>query len=308
MTDAQNSTVPVINASDLLEKFLDYQKEYNGKVVGAKFGAEIADDEKAVREIARQASIMCRTHMGPLLFFVHGGGLVIDKALKDASITPEKDLKTGLRITDPKTMEICDRELRALNGRLVRIFNSVNQDVWAHGMAGYDGGLLSGIPLDPENNNFTGNITKVNTKLLSKLMNRRSGINIPMIYSICHSSEAGAAGYRINVNADNAAAAVADAMQARRMLFLTNSHVRDKNGDPISKINVNDVERLIADGTITDGMIPKVRAARDLTLKLPADGGVVILDGKKAHCMLDELYGTGGGSLVTRDKAPTLSM
>lgn len=302
-TSAQTTT-PVLDATDLLENFLQYQEQYDGQVVGFKYGGELAEDAAMVREIARQCAIMTRGQRGPLLFGVHGGGDAITAALAKEGIERVNDSK-GKRITNPDVMRVADRELGLLNKSNVRIFNAVSSDVQAVGLAAYDGRLVTAQAFDPANNNYAGRVTKVNTGYLSQIMNRAAGNYIPLIYPIAYGPDAEATDYRINVNADDLAAEIAMAMKAKRFLMLSNiPGILDKEKNLISTVSTDDVAGLIEDGTITGGMIPKAEGARDVALELGSAGGVAIIDGRKRSTMLNELLGMGGGTLV---RAPGMS-
>lgn len=293
---------PVLNATDLLENFLTYQEQYDGQVVGFKYGGEIAEQTELVREIARQCAIMCRGHRGPLLFGVHGGGDAITKALAAQGIPREDDAK-GKRITNPAVMDVCDRELNMLCKSNVRVFNSVSADVQAVGLAAYDGRLVTAKPFDTSINNYAGRVTGVNTAYLSQIMNRAAGNYIPLIYPIAYGPDAPATDYRINVNADDLAAEIAMAMKAKRFILLSNiPGILDKEKNLISDVSTDDIARLIEDGTITKGMIAKAEAARDVALELGDQGGVAIIDGRKPATMLGELLGMGGGTLIRAPK------
>ena len=297
-TPAETS-VPILDATDLLENFLTYQEQYDNQIVGFKYGGELAEDAAKVREIFRQCVIMTRSHRGPLLFGVHGGGDAITAALAKEGVERVDDAK-GKRITNPAVMNVADRELGLINKSNVRLFNSLSDDVQAVGLAAYDGRLVTATPFDAANNNYAGRVTKVNTGFLSKIMSRSSGTyNIPLIYPIAYGPTAEATDYRINVNADDLAAEIAMAMKAKRFILLSNiPGVLDKQKNLISTLSTDDIAGLIEDGTITKGMIPKVEGARDVALELGDAGGVAIIDGRKRSTMLNELLGMGGGTLI----------
>jgi acetylglutamate kinase len=293
------------DTTDLLESFLANQDEYNNVPIGIKFGGALAEDETIVREIARQAAILSKNGRGPKLFFVHGGGKQIDEALTSARIDIKKDAR-NVRITDPETMTVCDDELRVLNGKITRIFNQVAPHVQAVGMAGYDAKLITGVPVDRKNRNFTGSITNVNIGYLKKILNRAAGHSvIPIIYPICHSPEARESDFRINVNADDVIAALCVHMGARRMILLSDiPGILDQQKQLITEIHPDDITPLIQNGTITGGMIPKAESMRDVTLKLGESGGVAVVDGRKRSALINEILGQGGGTLVSSKAAP----
>lgn len=284
----------------LIEHFLACQKKYDGETIVFKFGGALAEDTAIVREIARQIALLSHGPKGPRLIGVHGGGKSIDAALAKENIEIRKDPKTGLRITDPATMDICDKTLRALNGDLVRIFNSVSDTIAACGMAAYDGRLASGAPLDAQNDNFTGRVTDVNTAFLNAVLNKGGETKtVPLLYSIGHCTQASKSGYRINFNADDLATAVAIETEARRMVLLSDiPGILDKDKKIIPQLETGEITKLIQDGTISGGMIAKAEAARDAALALGENGGVVILDGRQPGTILKEILGMGGGTLI----------
>ncbi len=297
---ASSNTPPDITT--MLEDFFAFQETYDNQLVVIKFGGALAEDPKVVRTIAQQANIM-RHRMGQRVVVVHGGGKQIDAALLEKGIDIVKDPATGLRVTDAATMDVCDRSLRDLNGSIVRIFNQVAGKSQAMGMAGYDARLLEGSSFS--STNFTGRVEGVNNKLLNHLLDKAGGDTIPVIYPICHAPSAHGSNLRINVNADDVASAIAESLGARRLVLASDiPGVLDKERNLIPEISTGEVSKLIQNGTITGGMIPKIEAAKATAEALGDDGGVVILNGAKPSAILVEiLYRGGSGTLIRR--APT---
>lgn len=273
--------------------------QYRGKSVVIKFGGALAENDDVIRNIARQAAFLT-TEMGARVVVVHGGGKQINQALEDKGITPRRDPATDLRITDAATLDVSDAALRTLNGRITRLFQDV-ADVQAMGMAGYDARVVQSQPL----NHFTGEAVGVDAGLLDHLTGFAGRHVVPVIYPICHSLSPVDGEARLNVNADDVAAAIAAAMKAERLVLCSDiPGVLDKNKILLPDLTIEDIDALIADNTVTGGMIAKVKAAAQAAQALDK-GGVVILDGRKENVILNEfLLESGAGTLIRHRLAP----
>jgi acetylglutamate kinase len=232
---------------------------------------------------------------------VHGGGPQIGAMLKKLGIKSE--FAAGLRITDKATVEIVEMVLAgSINKQIVGFINAAGGR--AIGLCGKDGNMVTATKvtrvLDHALNQevdldlgFVGDPAKVDTTVLDQVLGREL---IPVLAPVCQ----GADGETYNVNADTFAGAIAGALKAKRLLFLTDvPGVLDKDKQLIKELSVSQIRTLIADGTITGGMIPKVETC--IYAIEQGVEGVVILDGKTPHAVLIELLTDGGaGTLITR--------
>ena len=233
---------------------------------------------------------------------VHGGGPQIGAMLKKLGI--ESQFSNGLRITDRATIEIVEMVLcGSINKQIVGFINA--EGGRAIGLCGKDGNMVSAIKLDRTGNvddpngdeqidlGFVGEPSRVDTTVLDQTLGREL---IPVLAPVAQGDD----GETYNVNADTFAGAIAGALKAKRLLLLTDvPGVLDKNKVLIKELSVDGVRELIADGTITGGMIPKVETCI-YALEQGVEG-VVILDGKVPHAVLLELLTDhGAGTLITR--------
>jgi acetylglutamate kinase len=243
---------------------------------------------------------MEQTAINPVV--VHGGGPQIGDMLKRLGIKSE--FAAGLRITDAATIEIVEMVLAgSINKQIVGYINAAGGK--AVGLTGKDGNMVQArkvtrTMVDPDSNiekvidlGFVGEPDKVDVTVLNQILGREL---IPVLAPVATSAD----GATYNVNADTFAGAIAGALRAKRLLLLTDvPGVLDKSKQLIKELSVDDARRLIADGTITGGMIPKVETcmyALDAGVE-----GVVILDGKVEHAVLMELLtDAGAGTLMHR--------
>jgi acetylglutamate kinase len=233
---------------------------------------------------------------------VHGGGPQINKMLDKLEVQPE--FRDGLRVTDEATMSVVEMVLSgSINKSIVASIQQAGGR--AVGISGKDGNLMIAKKLtktktDPETGKtheidfgFVGEPVKINTGILENIMKNDA---IPVIAPV----GVGRDGETFNVNADTAAGAIAAATRAKRLLLLTDvAGVLDKDKNLISELKVGDLAGLIANGTITGGMIPKVESAADV-VKSGVEG-VIILDGRVPHSVLLELLTPHGvGTRISR--------
>jgi acetylglutamate kinase len=231
---------------------------------------------------------------------VHGGGPQIGAMLSKLGI--ESRFENGLRVTDQKTVEVVEMVLAgSINKEIVALINQTGE--WAIGLCGKDGNMVFAEKaekkvIDPDSNiervldlGFVGEVVEVDRTLLDLLA--RSEM-IPVIAPVAPGRD----GHTYNINADTFAGAIAGALNATRLLFLTDvPGVLDKNGELIKELSVSQAHALIKDGTISGGMIPKVETC----IEAIQGGveGVVILNGKTAHSVLLELFTeVGAGTLI----------
>jgi acetylglutamate kinase len=275
-------------------------QRYDEEIVVIKYGGHAMGQEETARNFARDVVLLEQTAVNPVV--VHGGGPQIETMLKRLGIKSE--FVGGLRVTDAATMEIVEMVLAgAINKQIVSFINNAGGK--AVGLTGKDGNMVVARKatrhvIDPKTQResavdlgFVGEPDKVDMTVLNQILGREL---IPVLAPIT----ASAAGETFNVNADTFAGHIAGALKAKRLLLLTDvAGVLDKSKTLISELSVNDARRLIADGTISGGMIPKVETCIE-ALEQGVEG-VVILDGQVPHAVLLELFTDhGAGTLIHR--------
>lgn len=282
----------------LLSEALPFMQAYAGKTVVIKYGGHAMGDAELGRAFARDVALLRQSGAEPVV--VHGGGPQIGAMLEKVGIVSE--FKNGLRVTDRATIEVVEMVLAgSLNKRIVADFNA--QGARAIGLCGKDGDMVrvrraTKSERDPDSNiekaidlGFVGEPERVDRAVLD--MVAKSGL-IPVIAPLALGDD----GETYNVNADTFAGAIAGAMDARRLLFLTDvPGVLDNSGNLIKQLTVAEARALIADGTISGGMIPKVETCIEALAR--GVEGVVIVNGKAAHAVLLELFTRhGAGTLI----------
>ncbi|WP_417808652.1 acetylglutamate kinase [Thioclava sp.] len=274
-----------------LSEALPYLQRYSGAVVVVKFGGNAMGDEDAMAEFARDIVLMRQVGMNPVV--VHGGGPMINEMLGKLGI--ESKFVRGKRVTDKATVEVVEMILSGLvNKRIVQAIN--DQGGRAVGISGKDDDLMVCEADDPELG-FVGRPVEMNVQVIRDLYN--AGI-IPVIAPVATGM---ADNETFNVNGDTAAGAIAGALQADRLLLLTDvAGVKNKEGEVITQLTPEDIEALIADGTIAGGMIPKAETA----LKALSEGvrAVVIVDGRVQNACLLELFTEHGAGSLIRSTTP----
>ena len=284
----------------VLSEALPHMQRYDEEIVVVKYGGHAMGEEGAAQSFARDIVLMEQTAINPVV--VHGGGPQIGDMLKRLGIKSE--FSAGLRITDKATIEVVEMVLAgSINKQIVGYINAAGGK--AVGLCGKDGNMVQARKVtrtmaDPGSNiekvvdlGFVGEPDKVDITVLTQILGRDL---IPVLAPVATSAD----GATYNVNADTFAGAIAGALKAKRLLLLTDvPGVLDKSGQLIKELSVDDARRLIADGTISGGMIPKVE-----TCIYALDAGVeavVILDGKVEHAVLMELLtDAGAGTLMRR--------
>ena len=284
----------------ILMQALPHMLRYDDATVVVKYGGHAMGDDKVARAFARDMVLLEQSGVNPVV--VHGGGPQIGAMLGKLGIKSE--FAGGLRITDKATVEIVEMVLcGSINKQIVGFINA--EGGRAIGLCGKDGNMVTVKKVertvyDPDSNiekvvdlGFVGDPDKVDTTVLDQVLGREL---IPVLAPVAQ----GADGETYNVNADTFAGAIAGALEAKRLLFLTDvPGVLDKNKNLIKELRIDDIRGLIADGTITGGMIPKVETCI-YALEQGVEG-VVILDGKTPHAVLVELLTDhGAGTLITR--------
>jgi acetylglutamate kinase len=288
----------VIAQARLISAALPYMLRYDQKVVVVKYGGHAMGDPALSQAFARDITLLETSGVRPVV--VHGGGPQIGEMLKRLDIKSE--FRGGLRVTDKRTIDVVEMVLAgSINKEIVMAINAEGGK--AVGLCGKDGNMvvaekLTRTEIDPDSNiekvvdlGFVGDPKTVNRAVIDMVLGAEL---IPVIAPVAP----GADGATYNVNADTFAGAIAGALGAARLLFLTDvPGVLDKNGRLIKELTVREVHRLIADGTITGGMIPKVETCVE-ALERGVEG-VVILNGKTPHAVLLELFTDhGAGTLI----------
>jgi len=300
-TDGAQTASPAPSAAQsqarILAEALPYMQRYSRQTVVVKFGGHAMGDPDLAAAFAQDIVLLKQSGVNPIV--VHGGGPQIASMLKRLQLKSE--FVHGLRVTDKPTVEVVEMVLSGLiNKDIVTAIN--RQGGKAVGISGKDANLMVARKItemtDPESNlmkavdiGYVGDPAEVNPHIVEVI----SGSDlIPVIAPVGISRE----GETLNINADTFASALAARMKAKRLLLLTDvAGVLDKNKDLIEQLSIEEARKLIRDGVITDGMIPKVEGCIEVV-----EAGVeavVILDGRVSHCVLLELFTEHGvGTLV----------
>lgn len=298
MTDTASAKAQF--TAETLSEALPYIQRYAGRIVVIKYGGHAMVDEDLSAAFARDVVLL--KHLGAHPVIVHGGGPQIADLLARLGIKSE--FRDGLRVTDDATMEAVEMVLSGpINKSIVRAINAAGGK--AVGLSGSDGDLMRVTKATRTSKDasseiekvidlgYVGEPEKIDITVLNALMDSNKGI-IPVIAPV----GVGDDGRRYNVNADTAAGAIASALQAKRLLLLTDvAGVLDKSKKLIREIRRDGVDSLMQDGTISGGMIPKLETAAK-AVKMGV-GGAVILDGRARHALLMELFTEhGAGTIV----------
>jgi acetylglutamate kinase len=276
----------------ILAEALPYIREFSGRTVVIKYGGHAMDDPALAELFAQDVVLMRLVGMNPVV--VHGGGPQISDLMRRLGKEPE--FVDGLRVTDAETVDIARM---ALVGKVNReIVTSLNQHgSYAMGLSGEDAGLLRVVERDPRLG-FVGDVEHVDPAVLERIL--REDL-IPVVATI----GVDAAGQAYNVNADAVAGAIAAALQAEKLVYLTDvAGIYEDFGDEdslISQTDVGGLERLVAAGKVGEGMIPKVHSCIDAL-----EHGVHrahILDGRVAHALLLEFFTHEGVGTVIDQRA-----
>jgi acetylglutamate kinase len=281
-----------LSTAHVLVEALPYIRRFAGKTVVVKFGGNAiagTSDHDALSLFAEDIVLMHTVGIRPVV--VHGGGPQINDMLTRLKI--ESTFSNGLRVTDAATMEVVQMVLNGqVNPQIVSAINTHGNV--AVGLSGEDGRTLQCVARDPALG-FVGDIERVRTHVIDGLL--ADGL-VPVLSTV----GVDAHGQPYNVNADTAAGAIAEALSAEKIIYLTDIAGLRKDIDDasslIQRISVSDLGGLIADGTISGGMIPKIESCMQAV-----KGGVKsahILDGRIAHVLLLELFTDQGvGTMIT---------
>jgi acetylglutamate kinase len=280
---------------------LPYLRRYDGESFVIKYGGHAMGDEKAAASFAQDVVLLKQAGINPVV--VHGGGPQINQMLERLKIKSE--YVRGLRVTDAETVEIVEMVLAgSINKQLVQAISRAGGT--AVGLSGKDGNLIKARKLtrtvrDPDSHiekvldlGFVGEPERVDPSILYRLI---SSDVIPVVAPIGF----GPNGETFNINADTVAGAIAAAVGAARLLMLTDvTGVLDRDKNLVPDLTVHAIRRMMADGTITGGMIPKLETCVHAVEN--GDDAAVILDGRVPHALLLEIFTERGiGTLVRRD-------
>ncbi|WP_205630957.1 acetylglutamate kinase [Pannonibacter phragmitetus] len=294
------STPDFSNNAHIIAQALPYMQRYDKRRVVVKYGGHAMGDADLGKAFAADITLLRQSGVHPVV--VHGGGPQIGNMLKRLNIVSE--FRGGLRVTDKATVEIVEMVLAgSINKEIVQLINA--EGGRAVGLCGKDGNLVTATKLtrtemDPDSNiekildlGFVGEPAHVNPVMLDLMLKEDL---IPVVAPVAPGTD----GETYNINADTFAGAIAGALHASRLLFLTDvPGVLDKEGKLIKNLTVAHARELIADGTISGGMIPKVETCIEALDR--GVEGVVILDGKVKHAVLLELFtDRGAGTLISK--------
>ena len=283
----------VMEKAEVLIEALPYIQKFNRKIIVVKYGGSAMSNEELQKNVIKDVTLLKLVGFKPII--VHGGGKEISRWV--GKVGKEAEFVNGLRVTDEETMEIAEMVLGRVNKNLVRMVEELG--VKAVGISGKDGKLLT-VEKKLSNGQdigFVGNVTKVSPKIIYDLLENDF---LPIVSPIGLGED-----YETyNINADDAACAIAKAVGADKLVFLTDieglyKDINDKSSF-ISRITANDADALIAEGIIGGGMLPKLNNCTDAIKN--GVNRVHILDGRIPHCLLLEIFTNSGvGTAIIKD-------
>ena len=283
-----------LHKAEVLIEALPYIQQFNRKVIVVKYGGSAMADDELKKNVIKDVTLLKLVGFKPIV--VHGGGKDISAWINKTG--KKSEFVNGLRVTDAETMEIAEMVLGKVNKSLVTMVEELG--VKAIGISGKDGGLLTVEKKfsDGRDIGFVGEVTKVDTKILEDLLEKDF---LPIVAPI--GLDANYDTY--NINADDAACAIAKAMGANKLAFLTDIEgVYKDPADPstfISRLTVSEADALIDDGFIGGGMLPKLKNCTEAIKN--GVSRVHILDGRKPHSLLLEVFtDTGIGTMFFKDE------
>ena len=291
---ADKNMEQVMEKAQVLIEALPYIQRFNRKIIVVKYGGSAMVDEQLKHQVIQDVTLLKLVGFKPII--VHGGGKEISKWVEKIGMEPE--FINGLRKTDEATMEVAEMVLNKVNKSLVKLVQELG--VLSIGISGKDGGLLKVKKKlsDGQDIGFVGEITEVNPKILFDMLEKDF---LPIVAPIGMDDEYNT----YNINADDAACAIARAVEAEKLAFLTD--IEGVYKDPkdsstlISELTVSEARELITDGFIGGGMLPKLNNCIDAI-----ENGVSrvhILDGRIAHCLLLEIFTNKGiGTAILGDQ------
>ncbi|KAI4448029.1 Acetylglutamate kinase [Eubacterium plexicaudatum ASF492] len=290
----ERSMDELLQKASVLIEALPYIQRFNRKIIVVKYGGSAMVDENLKRSVIEDVTLLKLVGFKPII--VHGGGKEISRWVEKSGMEPK--FINGLRVTDEPTMEIAEMVLNKVNKSLVQLVEQLG--VLAVGVSGKDGGMLKVEKkyADGADIGFVGDVKEVNPKILFDLLEKDF---LPIVAPIGLDDEY----HTYNINADDAACAIARAVSAEKLAFLTDIEgVYKDPKDPstlISELPVSEAKGLIDSGFIGGGMLPKLHNCIDAI-----DNGVSrvhILDGRIPHCLLLEIFTNRGiGTAILGDK------
>ncbi|MDO3388580.1 acetylglutamate kinase [Gilvimarinus sp. SDUM040013] len=288
-----------MNIAHVLAEALPYIQRFTGKTIVVKFGGNAMVDEELQNSFARDIVMMKLVGMNPIV--VHGGGPQIGDLLKRLNI--DSQFVNGMRVTDSKTMDVVEMVLGAtVNKQIVSLINRNGGE--AIGITGKDGQLIRAKKLEVTSQSpevsaseiidigHVGEVASINKSVIDMLLNSNF---IPVIAPI----GVGKDGASYNINADLVAGKIAEVLQAEKLMLLTNvAGLMNKQGEILTGLSTQQVDELIADGTIYGGMLPKIGCALD-AVKCGVTSAHIV-DGRVSHAVLLEIFtDIGVGTLIT---------
>jgi len=283
-----------LDKAEVLIEALPYIQRFNRKIIVVKYGGSAMIDEELKKRVIEDVTLLKLVGFKPII--VHGGGKEISKWVEKAGMEPK--FINGLRVTDKDTMELAEMVLGKVNKSLVQLVESLG--VRSIGISGKDGALLKVAKKysDGQDIGYVGEVTEVNEQIIYDLLEKDF---LPIICPVGMDENY----HTYNINADDAACAIARAVKAEKLAFLTDIEgVYKDPEDPstlISELTVSDARKLITDGYIGGGMLPKLNNCIDAI-----ENGVSrvhILDGRIAHCLLLEIFTNRGiGTAILGDE------
>ena len=282
-----------LDKAEVLIEALPYIQRFNRKIVVVKYGGSAMIDQELKENVIKDVVLLKLVGFKPII--VHGGGKEISRWVGKVGLEPRFII--GLRVTDEATMELAEMVLAKVNKELVTLVQSLG--IKAVGISGKDGGLLQVEKKysDGQDIGYVGEVTQVNPKILYDLLEKDF---LPIVFPVGTDEEF----KTYNINADDAACAIAEAVHAEKLAFLSDIEgvCRDVN-DPstlISELHVHEAEKLISDGYVGGGMIPKIKNCIDAIEN--GVNRVHILDGRIPHSLLLEIFTNKGiGTAILRE-------
>lgn len=282
-----------LDKAEVLIEALPYIQRFNRKIIVIKYGGSAMIDEELKKNVIKDVVLLKLTGFKPII--VHGGGKEISRWVGKVGMEPR--FVNGLRVTDEDTMEVAEMVLNKVNKELVSMVQALG--VKAVGISGKDGGLLQVEKKysNGEDIGYVGQITKVNPKVLRDLIDNDF---LPIVCPIGMDDTY----HSFNINADDAASAIAEEMKAEKLAFLTDTEgvfldFNDKSS-LISQLNCSEAIELIETGGVSGGMIPKLQNCVDAINN--GVNRVHILDGRIPHCLLLEIFTNKGiGTAILKD-------
>ncbi|SFG13319.1 N-acetylglutamate kinase [Lachnospiraceae bacterium C7] len=294
MLDLNGNMKKWLDKAEVLIEALPYIQRFNGKIIVVKYGGSAMLDENLKSQVIQDVALLKLVGFKPII--VHGGGKEISKWVNKTGMKPE--FVNGFRKTDKDTMEIVEMVLNKVNKSLVQLMEQIG--VKAIGISGKDASLLKVEKKYSEGKDigFVGDIKETNPEVIYDLLEKDF---LPIICPVGMDGEYDT----YNINADDAACAIAESVNAEKLVFLSDIEgVYQDPDDPdslISELKISEAKKMIDDGSITGGMIPKINNCIEATNN--GVSRVHILDGRIPHCMLLEFFTNRGiGTAILRDE------